>query len=956
MRGYRNQVTSFLIFTSIVTALLPVRGYSTDYRSEARRANQELAYRDDRVVRLALSIGRASGAIPTKRVHELYNAINGNEESMPADLANKWQKLLRVAQLITLLENNPRFFSVGYEFEVMNPNVHAYDGFSRGIESYERLIREAFGVQSSRTYEEVARIHDDKSRLWRIVTEWVRETEPDKGGWEIVSPPFRQAEELEQLAAFRWRLGESSYGSSNKMTGLHQTTELLPIGYEGADSKFMGRMAANVLLLQAHFAPAMFEIFDVRRFGGPENLFLRPVVYDHYELLERLSKADPKNLELKEIRRMMFEDYLDKEIVVQLTNHAKSWGEEFNRQDPEVKKVLDAPLAERQKYRRAWKYRDGQIKFNLKEPHKTLFEVRIGDYVSNSPEKTILQTALNQYILNAAFEKTLAGEIYELNVPRRLEGETEVEYFKRLQIEPHLTKESLMRLIGVTNPDIVNAFFSRKFDLTNPKPTAGAKPTYGFEIEIWSEKLVNVILPRKPKLRAKWRELSESQRIKAMKKLGFEFDGTYSEEKYRVLTSEFMADTERFPWLNSDLHLETSGNAEIKSHNRGLADIGTMREQVDKTARVLREAGYEFGGIHLHAFLPKKVVDRLVGQKKTKHFVDVLERMSFFMTLNNYAEASVYEPYHGLDSWSIDRYSPSDLEKVRAHLEGKVEMTWLDQKYHNIGYRPVQDGLDIEVRDIGSDIKYGFEQLARLHNSLVNLDFGNEKLANDKPIFMEFAEHADLKKVKRYTVADAVGKKHKLTAQQKSILHKLQFEVYKPSMSDYMFFDDFSGIEETPNDKLNAKEARTNFENNVAIPLLNYEEQSFLSQKELKKIEKAREAFVDRVYELVLEIEKDPKLEFVRKHRDFLHLAEYLKRSTHPSRPNFKLAPKGKKAEKQRERLETLTEKMRSFVIRFVHETRIDAALRRSLPAPVAKALVDVIDAKAHCRKLLTDR
>lgn len=956
MRGYRSLIQSMFVYAFIVAVLLPWQGYATDYRVAARAATQEQDYRDDRVVRLALSIGRASGAIPSKRVSEVYNAINGDGGRMPADLANTWQKLLRIAQLITLLENNPRFFSVGYEFEVMNPNVHAYDKFDRGIETYERLIRESFGLQSSRTYEEVARIHDDKSRLWRIVTEWVRENDPAKGGWEIVSPPFRQAEELEQLAAFRWRLGQSNFGSSNKMTGLHQTTELIPIGFEGADSKFMGRMAANVLLLQAHFAPALFEMFDVRRFGGPDNLFLRPVVYDHYELLERLSKADPNKLELAHIRKMLFEDYIDKEIELQLRNYEKSWGREYNPNDPEVRKVLDAPLAERQTYRRAWKFRDGQIKFNLKEPHKTLFEVRIGDYVANSPEKTILQTALNQYILNAAFEKTLAGEIFELNVPRRLEGETEIDYFKRLQIEPHLTKESLMRLIGVTNPDIVNAFFSRKFELTNPKPTAGTKPTYGFEIEIWSEKLVNVILPRKPKLRAKWRNMSENQRIKAMKKLGYEFDGTFSDQKYRVLTSEFMADIERFPWLNSDLHLETSGNAEIKSHNRGIADIDTMREYVEKTARVLREAGYEFGGIHLHAFLPKKAVDRLVAEKKTRQFVDVLERMSFFMTLNNYAEASVYEPYHGLDSWSIDRYSPSDLAKVRAHLEGKLEMTWLDQKYHNIGYRPVQDGLDIEVRDIGSDIKYGFEQLARLHNALVNLDFGKEKPATDKPIFMEFAEHADLKKVKRYTIAEAVGKKYSLTAQQKSLLHKLQFEIYKPSMSDYMFWDDFSGIEETPNEKLDAKQARSNFENNVAIPLLNYEEQSFLSEKDLKKIEKAREAFVDRVYRLVLEIEKDAKLEFMRRHQDFLHLCDYLKRSTHPSRPNFKLAPKAKKAEKQRERLEELTEKMRSFVIRFVHETRIDALLKKSLPGPVTKALNEAIEEKERCRKLMTER
>lgn len=939
---------------AMVAILLPRAGFSTDYRTAATSANTSRSFENDRVVRLALSLGRATGAIPAKRAQEIYEAVN-NDEAVPADLSNSWQKLLRIAQYLTLIENNSRFFSVGYEFEVMNPNVAAFDDFEKGIDAYEKLIAQSFGVQGSRTYSEKARIRDDKNRIWRIVTEWVRENDPDKGGWEVVSPPFRQAEDLHQLAAFRWRLGESAFGQSNKMTGLHQTYELVPIGAQ-ADSKLMARIVANMYVLQAQFGPTLFELFDVRRFGGPENLFLRPVVYDHYEMLERLSNADPRTLELADIHKMLFVDYLDKEIVVHLKNEAKSWGEEYNPNDPEVRKILDAPLEERQRYRRAWKYRDGQVKYNLKSPHDTLFEVRIGDYVSSSPEKTLLQTVLYQYILNAAYEKAVKGEIFKLDMPRRADGETEVEYFKRLQLEPQLTKESLFRLIGIKDPNIANAMFGRKFDLVVPRMQAGDKPTYGFEIEMWSEKLVNVILPRKPKLRAKWREMSEAKRVKTMREMGFEFDGSFSDQKYRILTSEFTADTEKFPWLSPDLHLETSGNTEIKTNNRGLSDINEMRGLLRKTVRPLREAGQQFGGVHLHAFLPKALVDRVAQNKKAGHFVDVLERMSLFMTVKNYAEASYVDPYHALDSWSIDRYSPKDLEMVRQYLEGEVSLDWLRQKYHNIGTRPVNNGLDMEVRDIGDDIDYGFEQLARIQNAIVAEDFGDEKLVDDKPLFMEFSDHPDLKGVERFTLADAVGKKYALTAEQKSLLHKMQFEIYRPSMSDYMYWDDFSGIEETPDGKLDTKEARANYENNVAIPLLNYEEQSFVSERDLKRIAKAREAFVDRVYNLMKKVERDKKLDFIRENENFLHLAEWLKRSTHASRPNFKLAPKAKKAEAQREALEELTYDVRALVVRFVHETELDAVLEKSLPKPVLKSVEELLAGKNRCHELLTKR
>src|SRR5690606_17880090 len=138
-------------------------------------------------------------------------------------------------------------------------------------------------------------------------------------------------------------------GQSNKMTGAHQTYMPLPAG-ERADPKLMGRMAANLQLLQAQYGPAMHEILDVKRWGGASgNFYMRPWVLDHYDLLKEMSAADPKKFELGDVRKLLFEKYIDQEFEIQ----ARAQLRIENIDQQELDEMLKWPRSKKQKYRQA---------------------------------------------------------------------------------------------------------------------------------------------------------------------------------------------------------------------------------------------------------------------------------------------------------------------------------------------------------------------------------------------------------------------------------------------------------------------------------------------------------------------------------------------------------------------------------------------------------------------------
>jgi len=473
----------------------------------------------------------------------------------------------------------------------------------------------------------------------------------------------------------------------------------------------------------------------------------------------------------------------------------------------------------------------------------------------------------------------------------------------------------------------------KSFVANNPSMKVADYMTFAFEMEGWDESIVRVILPRDPKLRAEWRELSDAERMKVLKRMGLNFDAEEVEftwEKYRTLSTEFYGDYQKHPFLHPELHLETSGNWEVKSYGRGLTTQAELEAAVRKMARNFDE-GF---GLHLHAFLPDPLIQKITGENAGA-YGKFLELQSLAMSLQGYAEASLNlespnRAGHWLDSWSLDRYSPGEIKAVENHLKGKAKLNAIAQKYHNIAFRPVPGGLDIEPRDIDDDIEHGMNQLK------YQLEFIEDprmpaEVKNSKPIFSEFREHANIgKDLKVYTLEDAVGKKYPLTAEQKSLLRKFQFEIYKPVMENYMFFEDFSGLAETPDELLDVAYVRTNFENNIAIPLLNYDEQSYLTKAQKKLLAVEKDAFVDRIYKKLLAVEKNPDYAFLKKSDNFLDLCEFLERSKHPSRPKFTRLAYDVKEERV-ELLDDLTNELRTEVVKYVKNTQLNAMIRKTV-------------------------
>src|SRR5690606_30927972 len=128
---------------------------------------------------------------------------------------------------------------------------------------------------------------------WQLMLENVRWNDPGPNGYEFVSPPIRDPGEIRDISALVWRLGKEKFGQSNRMTGGHQTFTIVPKG-EVADSKLVARVAVNIQLLQAQYGPAIFEILDIKRLGGPENFYIRPIVLDHPALMKSLADF-PRN-------------------------------------------------------------------------------------------------------------------------------------------------------------------------------------------------------------------------------------------------------------------------------------------------------------------------------------------------------------------------------------------------------------------------------------------------------------------------------------------------------------------------------------------------------------------------------------------------------------------------------------------------------------------------------------
>src|SRR5690606_37899010 len=115
-----------------------------------------------------------------------------------------------------------------------------------------------------------------------------------------------------------------------------------------------------------------------------------------------------------------------------------------------------------------WKYRDVQIKFNLADPAKSLVEFRIGDWVADRPEQTMLKTFLYQNLLEKAWSLAKEDKIFQPEIPLRMAGESDLDYWNRLRLNPAASKESLLHTLGITDPNKANLILGRSFKVKEP--------------------------------------------------------------------------------------------------------------------------------------------------------------------------------------------------------------------------------------------------------------------------------------------------------------------------------------------------------------------------------------------------------------------------------------------------------------------------------------------------------
>lgn len=935
-------------FALAITLLLAAKcAFAKDYRSESTRAEADLVFLEqDHTIRRAMSIGRASGALSTADVDAIHEALEA-KRGVPAKIANTWQKLLRVSQIQSALYDNKYFFPVGYEFETLHPNHVSSEEFEQGSKHFQKLMEETIGKKSARTFNEHAVMRDGRNREWKLVTENVRAAEWVAGGYEFVSPPLFDPGEVSDVATLAWRLGEKKFGQSNNMTGGHQTFTIVPQGEKATDN-MVAKAAANLQLMQAQYAPTMFDILDIRRDGGvpgnngPKNFFIRATVLDHQELIESMKNLDPKTVTLQQLKDLYFDKHVDKEFERTLLTRRDLQEiitpEQFDEQ-------MKTPHAEKGKLDKIWKYRDTQLKYNMENPARTLWETRIGDYVADRPEQFLLKTLLMQKMIGKAWDLAKEDKIFQPDILPRNAGETDEAYWKRLKEHPAASKENFLKTLGVEDPNQANMILGRAFTIKEPSFKAAARPSYGFEVEGWTDDIVELIVPNDPKLRTEWGRFSRARKLKELEKKGITL-GEYSTKSSRRLSTEFKVDTDRFPFMSPDIIVEDSGNWEIMSNGRNIGDIETLEENIKKIQRHIPDQEF---GLHIHRFTPDSGLQHV--KANPKKYAKFLERQSLTMLLEGYAEAGVREPHHAYDSWSLDRYSPKEIRGIEEHIKGGGDLSPTEikgYKYHNMAYRPVRGGLDNEARDIGGDVAHGIRHTRAVAAAIDEGNFGPAGAEQSEDVFFEFKDHADPygRETKRYTLLDAVEKRHQLTEQQKNLLHKFQFEIYKPAMPNYMYFvnpetpgNPFWDHNDIPAKYLDPKMARANFENNVALPLLNYDKQNYLSDTEKALLAAEKEKFADRVFKILQTVERDPRYKFLLEDDNFLYLCDYLKRSEHADAAAIPFTKvNAQEAARRQELLDELTKKLRGESSRFVRDTKVHEMMRKSLPTPVGVA------------------
>lgn len=890
--------------------------------------------------RLALYIGRGSKLIGQNDINEMVATLEKTGQA-PDRLKKVWNQLLVQSYYLLKIRDNKYYFPVGFELETGHPDIMSSEGYKKGAEELFNLTKKYFGQKGQTKWkldsDDPSEMKDARGGQWLMTQEWVRDSRyigtRDADGWETVSPPFFEPDSLRLFGMYLIAHGKSPYGQLGEFTGGHQTFNLIPAG-EKADAKLVGLTAANMFLLQAQFTRSLFDVLDVKRFGSYKNFFLRPILFDHQELLETLKNSDPKTLDITQVEKMLFDTYALKEFENHITT-----AEYYSDEDrAEMRKWSDK---KKKSFWKNWKYRDGQLRFNAEKPERTLIEIRINDHVNDNGLTALRATYIYQKMLTLAFDMAKRGEIWQLNVPYRHAGENLDAYWQRLKAHPQSSDEKLfLQTIGLDKNDF-RALKRQPGFIYKPSFQAGSRESFGFEMETLSDAIVNLIIPNDPEVSEDWRDWGKQRKLSYLAKKGIELDGSYSPDIYRVLTTEFSVDTQLFPFMDADLHIEESGNLEIKSNGKFVYSLEKLHEQMKVIKSVF---GKSYFGAHVHIFVPDSMMQQFRETTRAAKFVSFMERLSFYLQLKDYTdEKSEDKPTHALDSWSLDRYSEKDLVKLYRFLIGTDTLNNIELKYHNIGFRKVQGGVDIELRTAGDDVDFGAKVIERVQQVLRNPEsLGEVMFHPSRALFHDFRDVTQ-NSTQSYHLSEALKAEFpQMTETQKKLAHNLQFEMYRPSMSEYMFYGkDYLNPAVAAPHELTLESSRANFESNVVFPLQNYSQQNYLSETDLQRIAAAKKIYLGKMYALILEIEKSiPKYltNTFLLNSNYMYLAEYLRRSTAPDRPDFEAYDKKiTTREKARQRLvlENIVYKARRIVMDFVVQSNLDQVYAKTVYEPV---------------------
>jgi hypothetical protein len=866
--------------------------------------------------REALSLAVASRTFSQEELSKLLALADSGGEP-DSELLPRWQRLLDISQAIILLRELPDFHSIGFEFESAHQALHSNDKFAKGAHQLLHIASRHFGATGKPTLgadEKKATLVDHGGQTWTILPEYVRSSADSVDGWETITPPFFNPDYFRLLAPFLLDLEKSQFGRPEDMTATHITLGLSPIGQ--SDSKVEALTAVNYLLMLEQFLPAMSRLISTARYGGiAKNFFIRPASFDHPDMLVALSQIDPKSISWKAIHRLLFETHIEREFESQLASTPVFDDAEKSQMQRGFSKD------QRHSYRSNWKYRPWKLRFDSFQQGYAI-ETRIADF-TGKPEQTLRASLMFQLLMAAARKKALHGQVWQIRLPDGKKVRNGEDFYRELE---HLSASStdaflsLLREVA-TDKSVVDFVAGQRIPIRGALWSASDnKKTFGFEVETRSAEFVRLILPYDPGLKRHWQGVSLVAKLDILRSLGFEMDAPYSSRSRRVLSTQFYVDFQAHPRLDAELHQEESSNIEFKSNGAGIYSVAELKNQAATAVSGVREGRF---GVHFHAFLPQAVVDQLKDSGKVDEFVDFIERLSLTMQLFDYREAAVSaRPKHSLDSWSLDRFSPQDLEEIRGWLNGSLKISNLKQKFHNIGFRPVRNGLDLELRSVSRDIDYGTQLMGITEQAINEMSFSDQAYLKDPALFHEFRDIYPDSIKREHTFSWALDRRFQLTELQKEIARKLQFEIYKPSMSEFMAFPDGEAINTIGAAELSTEFLRTNFESNSALALLDYESQSFISPEELRVIQQKRLEFLDGLYGVVLKIEQNPNYRFILEHEKFLHLCDYMARSTHPSKPSLQLVPTGE-AVVQREHLESLVFEVRKLSTKFVSESNI---------------------------------